>query len=52
LVKPKTLAIPSPIDITVPNSLISFNYEIFEIYSSKATVASPIPSFLLKFYVA
>jgi hypothetical protein len=47
-VKPKTLAIPSPIEITVPDSLISFNYEIFLIFSSRTTEASPIPNFLLK----
>jgi hypothetical protein len=31
--------------MTVPYSLMSFIWEIFEIFCSRATVASPIPSF-------
>jgi len=34
-------------DITVPYSLMSLSYEMSLILDSKATVASPIPSFLL-----
>jgi len=48
LVKPKTLPIPSPIEITVPDSLISFNYEISLIFYAMTVEASPIPNFLLK----
>jgi hypothetical protein len=32
--------------MTVPYSLISFCWEILEIFYSKATVASPMPNFL------
>ena len=42
---PKTLAIPSPMLMTVPYSLISFIYDILDIFYSNATVASPIPNF-------
>jgi hypothetical protein len=44
--RPNTLAIPSPILMTVPYSFMSFIYEILDIFYSKATVASPIPNFL------
>lgn len=44
--RPKTLAIPSPIEITVPYSVISFNCEILEMDFLRISKLSPMLDFL------
>mmetsp|Transcript_108989 Transcript_108989/g.150729 ORF Transcript_108989/g.150729 Transcript_108989/m.150729 type:complete len:206 (-) Transcript_108989:19-636(-) len=47
LVKPKTRAIPSPMEITVPNSFKSLTWEIPETFCWRMVTASPMEGFLL-----
>jgi hypothetical protein len=45
--RPKTLAIPSPIEITDPNSLRSLTWLMLDTLDWRMVTASPIDGFLL-----
>merc|ERR1740117_1007314 len=45
LVRPKTLAIPSPMEMTVPNSFKSLTWLIWETLDWRMVTASPIEGF-------
>jgi hypothetical protein len=45
--RPKTLAIPSPIEMTVPNSLRSLTWVMLETLDWRIVTASPMDGFLL-----